>query len=264
MKTSSYVGAAVVSLLLISSSAPAATLGYAWRNGEVRRYRYEETTHFHRGGETVTIRSTFSQRVRMARRDGTAQMEFALEQLQVVLGDEVIDVLGRLPPEAAALGATADRQGRLTLERKPTLSLRDGRIDVALGTPNAGADQSVPTLDALPWRLFELLVLPRRAPAAGKTRKVRGPAGALRWSLATSESSVSTMRVTTAAASDDLQARQRMGLSTRATLIRPREADLTMRFDRAKGQLLEARGTVIEWRPSKTNSRFVLEVASRR
>jgi hypothetical protein len=66
------------------------------------------------------------------------------------------------------------------------------------------------------------------------------------------------MRVSTSAASDDRQARRRMASSTRETPVARREVDLTVRFDRVARQLLEARGTVIEWTPSKTSSTFVL------
>jgi hypothetical protein len=244
---------AVIASLLLGTAAP---LSYAWKKGEARRYRYEETTHFHRGGETVTVRSTFSQTVRAAHRDGTAEVEIKLEALEVLLGGGRIDLGDRVP---ATLGATTDRRGRLVMQQTLAVSLHDGRVSVG---PRAGDGD--PTIDLIPCRLFDLLVLPARAPAAGRSQEVRGPAGAVRWSLARTEKSVSTIRVTTAAAGDGIRARRRMALSARATPLTPREADLTMRFDRVAGQLLEARGTVIERVPSKANSRVVLEVVRKR
>jgi hypothetical protein len=290
METSSRYGwAAIASLLLMSSGARAATLSYAWKNGDVRRYRYEETTHFQRGGETVTLRSTFSQTVRAAHPDGTAEVELKLEQLELRLRDRSLAGLERLPARAAPLVAAVDRQGRLTLRRTLAVSLHGGRIYVGLRAGTAGTDrprlepfasldpatgmlvevgpspsggpaEGDPTVDAVPGRLFELLVLPRRVPAVGGSQGGSGPAGALHWSLATTEKSVATIRVTTGAAGDDAQARKRMVLATRASPVARREADLTMRFDRRAGQLLEARGTVIEQTPSKTNSRVTLEL----
>jgi hypothetical protein len=262
MKPSSrHARVAIAALILISSSASAGTLRYTWRKGEVQRYRYEATSHFHRGGLTVGIRSTFSQKVRAVSRDGTAQVEVTLEKLQVLLGEKVMDVLRELPPQATTTTGTLDRAGRLTVERGPVLSLHEGRIEAHPRAPQAdsdGAADADPTLDALPCRVFDLVTLPPRAPVVGQTREVRGPAGAVRWSLGRNERSVSTMRISTAAASDDRQARRRMASSTRETLVARREADLTVRFDRVARRLLEARGTVIEWTPNKTSSTFVL------
>jgi hypothetical protein len=242
MRTSSGARTVIALLILISSSASAGTLRYAWRKGEVRRFRYEETSHFQRDGLTVGIRSTFSQKVRATGRDGTTQVELALEQAQVLLGEKVIDVLGQIPVQGTTVAATLDRSGRLVLERAPAVSLHEGRVEVRLRAPRADSDGSDadPTLDVFPRRVFELVTLPPRTP------------------VARNEKSVSTMRISTAAASDDRQARRRMAASTRATLVARREADLTVRFDRVAGQLLEARGTVIEWTPSKRSSTFVL------
>jgi hypothetical protein len=297
MKPSSSLVIAVAVLVLTSPvTAEAFHLNYGWRRGEVRRYRYEETTHLRTQKTPFTVRSVFSERVKATRPNGSADLELAIETLELYAGEHLIVRFDRPPPQASTLSATADRKQHVTLRRTVAVRVGDDGIYMGLRTLGPGpglaalepfatidlktgelslmtaaeaaavrpADQT-PTLDVLPRRLFGILVLPDANQVTGKAGQVRGPAGSLRWSVATLEKDVATMRVTTTAASDDARARSSQAAAERerAPLASHTDADVTIRFDRLAGRLLEARGTVIERAATKISSRVILELIAK-
>jgi hypothetical protein len=281
-------GIGMLLVLLASPTVEAVELRYEWKKNDIHRYHYEEISHFRRatGGppldQLVTIRSTFSERVRSVRVDGAAEIELTLEQLEVYLGKRAVASLDAIPSSERTLHVSVDRRGHLTMRRMITVCLHDGSVYLGarsldpaalrLGTlqvsgPAAGGSPTVVTvkmgekdgwLDAVPYRLLQMLALPVGDQAVGRAVEVRDPAGTLRWSLAALDEAVATLRVTSVAAKAALAARARPAGSPVVPTMR-RESDLTTRFDTKTGRLLEARGTVIQRLATKTSSTIVLQ-----
>ena len=244
--------AAFAGALLLSSTAAALDLSYAWRKGDVQRYRYEESTHFKAlpgrapEDEIVTVRSTFAERVRAVRARGAADVEVTLEHLEIEVGSRRVETLDQVPPNARTVRATMDRRGRVTLPRTLTVHVDHGQVRVAAGEGNPTDD--APEIDVIPIRLLELLLLPRGEISKGHPALT---GGALRWSLARLDGSVAILRVTNLPGRPDSAASRGLAAGT--------IADMTTWFDARAGRLLAARGTLIRRTSLKVSSRVSLE-----
>ena len=223
-----------------ASTGHAATgeLPLAWKPDEVRRYSLGETAKV--GSQLVRVRSTFAERVRAVRPDGTAELEISVESLEVCTGRPARCVHPTLGRTLETTRAESDRRGAVTAQRVLTVVLRDGRPRLELRDPRTPPARDLPAFEAVPLELLDLLAPPDRHPTPGKAVKRQLGATTLRWLLATLDARIASVRVTS-----DGHA--------------PLTADLSAHFAAATGELLDARGTLIRWQPQKRNSVFVLE-----
>jgi hypothetical protein len=156
--------AAVV--LMGAGSASAVELNYKWKKGDVHRFRYEDDTTVQMkmagmeamggmmpgmgaGGMDMKLKvqSQFSQRVLSVRPDGTADVEFTLEQMDLFQGGNKVASMTQVPPAARKVTAEVDRKGRARFYRMVTVYMQEqvlvvGVRGVAQAGPN-GARASV-------------------------------------------------------------------------------------------------------------------------
>lgn len=148
--------AAVV--MLGAGSASAVELNYTWKKGDVHRFRYEDDTTVEMkmagmeamggmmpgmgaGGMAMKLRvqSQFSQKVLAVRPDGTADIEFTLEQMDIFQAGNKVAAITQVPPAARKVTAEVDRKGRARFYRMVTVYMQEERLVVGVhGVAQAG------------------------------------------------------------------------------------------------------------------------------
>ncbi len=148
--------AAVV--LMGAGSASAVELNYKWKKGDVHRFRYEDDTTVQMkmagmeamagmmpgmgaGGMDMKLKvqSQFSQRVLSVRPDGTADVEFTLEQMDFFQGGNKVAAITQVPPAARKVTAEVDRKGRARFYKMVTVYMQEQVLVVGVrGVAQAG------------------------------------------------------------------------------------------------------------------------------
>lgn len=135
----------LATVLLLCGSAGAVELSYKWRKGDVHRFRYEDTSSFQVGmggmgniASKMKIRSVFRQKVLRVRPGGTADIELAVEKLDIFQGGRKLASLKKIPPAARRVKAEVDRKGRAKFYRMVSVYIHDDRVYVGVRKASVG------------------------------------------------------------------------------------------------------------------------------
>jgi hypothetical protein len=141
--------------LLICSTAGAIELNYQWKQGDVHRFDYQDETKFvmsagAMGAQTMTLKvmSTFSQKVLSVAADGTAEIEFTLEKLQLQQGNRQASTLKQIPPLARTARAEVDTKGHAKFVQMVTMYVHENRVYLGVRKFAAGPDGASASVEA--------------------------------------------------------------------------------------------------------------------
>lgn len=125
---------ALLSLLLVASTAHAVELNYTWTKGDVHRFAYadDSTINLSMMGMPsapmrISVTSTFSEKILGVRPDGSADVELTVEKLDVKQGGKSVATIDLLPAASRKVLAVVDRKGRFTFERMVSVYLSNNQ-----------------------------------------------------------------------------------------------------------------------------------------
>lgn len=153
---------ALLSLLVVATTAHAVELTYTWKKGDVHRFAYADDSTINvsmMGMPSAPLRlavnSTFSEKVLGVRADGSADVELVVEKLEVKQGGKVVATLDLVPPPARRVLAVVDRKGRFTFERMVSVYLSENQPSLVVsgsggpGKASASASANGTTLQVV-------------------------------------------------------------------------------------------------------------------
>lgn len=140
--------------MLAAGSVHAAELEYKWKKGDTHRFEFEADNQVEMKlggamggmmggmmggggagggiGAKIKTRSTFSQKVVKVLANGTAEIDFVVEKLDMFQGGKKIGSITEVPPQARKVRAEIDKKGKAKFYKMVTVYMKDDQVYVGV------------------------------------------------------------------------------------------------------------------------------------
>jgi hypothetical protein len=147
-------------LVGVFSNASAAELKYRWKKGDLHRFSFESDNKIEmklggamgnmmggmmggsKSGAGINARmktkTVFTQKVKSVASNGTAQIDFTVERLDMFQGGRKVASIDKIPPKARKVRAEVDEKGRAKFYKMVTVYMKDNQVYLGVHKAQVG------------------------------------------------------------------------------------------------------------------------------